>query len=301
MADMTPQDALIVGVALAIVAALVLTVDFVLVIAWLWPRDATPDGTRTPVFARKWSLVDPWIGGQAAVALLLWMIMLAMMVLAGSGANLVSKNSQPQVLIMLIGLILQNALLVAIPVAYLNFKYGERVRDIGFSWLPTRRQVAIGAAGGIALILAGSGVEAGISAIAPRVLPGHVWATLERLSKSFSVETMFPDIASDWLQFAGLFVAVAIAAPIGEEFFFRGFLHNSAKRRLGVFWGTLVSATAFALVHGGPLMVVAILPMGVILAVLYDRTGSLWVPIIVHAVNNGAAIVALRFLPEGWR
>ncbi len=300
MTEMNPQDALIVGVALAVVAALILAVDAILVIVWLWHRDAVAEGTRPPLFARQWSLVDPWVGGQVAVAVLIWLMVVAMVGMAAGGVDIMGKNSPGQLWAIMIGLVVQNILLVAVPVGYLNYRYGLRVRDVGFTRMPTKRQVLIGVVGGIALILLGAGLEVGITALAAKTLPSETWAMLERLSKSFSVEDMFPDIRTSWLQLGTLFVGAAIAAPVGEEFFFRAFLHNCAKRRLGVFWGTLLSAFAFALVHGGPLLVVAILPMGVALAWLYDRTQSLWVPIIVHAVNNGVAVLAMRFLPEAW-
>ncbi len=300
MMEMNAQDAMVIGVVFAIVAALILVVDALLVIIWLWHRDAVVAGIRPPLFARRWSLVDPWVGGQAAMAALIWIVLVAMIAMAAAGADIASHKSRTQMGIGLIGLIVQNVLLVAIPVSYMNFKYGVRVRDVGFTRVPTKRQALYGVVGGVALMLLGAGTESAVTAIASNVLPSDVWGTIERLSKGFGIDEMFPDIHRSWLQLAGLFVGAAIAAPIGEEFFFRAFLHNCAKRRLGAFWGTLLSATAFALVHGGPLLVLAILPMGVLLAWMYDRTQSLWVPIIVHAVNNGVSVLAMGFLPKGW-
>jgi len=33
--------------------------------------------------------------------------------------------------------------------------------------------------------------------------------------------------------------------------------------------------------------------LGIVLALLYERTGSLWPPIILHAINNGLALAVL--------
>jgi len=55
----------------------------------------------------------------------------------------------------------------------------------------------------------------------------------------------------------------------------------------------VVSALAFALIHVSPLGVVLIFPMGVLLAYVYERTQSLWVPILMHAVNNGIGVLLI--------
>ncbi|MBM3496322.1 MAG: CPBP family intramembrane metalloprotease [Armatimonadetes bacterium] len=300
MNDMTAQDALIIGLVLLAVVVVALAVDLALLIVWLWNRDAVIEGRREPVFARRWSLLDPWVGGQVVVAALVWVLLLAMIATMGATLGQGGNPTNTQMWIVIVGLVLQNVLLVGVPYAYIRYRYDLRLEDIGFAWLPTRRQAMLGVAGGIALILVGVGTEAAVTALAEKALPGDAWRMVERLTKSFSVDEMFPDLRKSWVQFGGLFIGAAIAAPIGEEFFFRAFLHNCAKRRLGIRWGTLLSATAFAVVHGGPLLVVAIIPIGIALAWAYDRTGSLWVPIIIHAVNNGVGVLAMRFLPEGW-
>jgi membrane protease YdiL (CAAX protease family) len=305
MSQLSPQDMTIVAVAFAVIAGVVVLVDGLLIIVWLWHRDAVVAGEREPVFARKWSLVDPWVGGQVAFALLVWIFFLAAFAVSFRAAvsGSAGRGAMPEmndVWFVLAALMVQNALLIAVPVVYLNYRYGVRVRDVGFSLQPTKRQVLLGIGLGVALVLVNGVAEAGMSSLAEHALPGAVWQTIERLSKAFSAGDMLKDVRTSWWQFAVVFLGIAVATPIGEEFFFRAFLHNCAKRRLGRVWGTLLSASAFALVHGGPLLVVAILPVGIVLAWAYDRTGSLWVPIIIHGVNNGLALLALRFLPEQW-
>ena len=41
----------------------------------------------------------------------------------------------------------------------------------------------------------------------------------------------------------------------------------------------------------------AILPMGILLAVAYDMTGSLWVSMTMHGVNNGIMVLAILLFP----
>jgi hypothetical protein len=108
---------------------------------------------------------------------------------------------------------------------------------------------------------------------------------------------MFEKISS--LQLKVLFaLAGAVAAPIGEEIFFRGFLYNALKRRLSIPAAIVISGLVFAMAHFGPLAVIVIFPMGMVLAYVYERTRSLWVTIAMHATNNGLAFVLALAFPH---
>jgi membrane protease YdiL (CAAX protease family) len=79
--------------------------------------------------------------------------------------------------------------------------------------------------------------------------------------------------------------------PIGEEVFFRGFIF-STLRRWGWAWAVTLSSLLFAAVHLQVVHFFPILLLGVVLAVLYQRTGSLVASIAVHGVNNLIAALA---------
>ena len=81
---------------------------------------------------------------------------------------------------------------------------------------------------------------------------------------------------------------LCVAAPIAEELFFRGLVHG-ALRRFGVPLATVLSATFFAGVHFVPAAIPVLFVVGVVLALLYERTGSLIPGIIVHACINSLA------------
>lgn len=78
-------------------------------------------------------------------------------------------------------------------------------------------------------------------------------------------------------------------APFVEELFFRGFLYKALKNGIGVWPGALASGAVFGLVHLKPAFFVPLAVLGVILALLYQRTGSIWPCIAVHAANNAIA------------
>jgi CAAX protease family protein len=89
----------------------------------------------------------------------------------------------------------------------------------------------------------------------------------------------------------------AVAAPVCEEIFFRGMLFRLLRDRLPFAAAVLLSATAFGLAHASPRINLALLPvfiyMGVVLALVYTRTGSLTTSIMLHATNNGIGTLAV--------
>jgi membrane protease YdiL (CAAX protease family) len=106
---------------------------------------------------------------------------------------------------------------------------------------------------------------------------------------------------SGW-QLCALAVLVTLG-PIFEELIFRGFLYNMTRSSISRDGTTrrvtadvvalIVSAAAFSLIHFNLSGFVAYFVAGAILAESYRRSGSLWVPIIAHMLNNGTAVVLL--------
>jgi uncharacterized protein len=99
-------------------------------------------------------------------------------------------------------------------------------------------------------------------------------------------------------QIALAVVAAVVLAPVAEELLFRGLLHRSLRSRWRIVPATVVSSFLFAVVHvdvvlSQPLALVGLTLVGAVLAVAYERTGSLLVPIVIHAVHNAITIIAV--------
>ena len=92
-------------------------------------------------------------------------------------------------------------------------------------------------------------------------------------------------------------LVTAVAVPICEEIFFRGMLFRLLRARFPLWAAVLLSAMAFGLAHASPGVSPALLPifmyMGVVLAVVYVRTGWLTNTILLHALNNAIATVVV--------
>ena len=90
-------------------------------------------------------------------------------------------------------------------------------------------------------------------------------------------------------QAAPMLITVAIAAPLGEELFFRGFALPALRGHLPTALAVLISGALFSALHLDPVGFVGLLEIGVMLALLRVWSGSLWPSVLAHAVNNGIA------------
>ena len=97
-----------------------------------------------------------------------------------------------------------------------------------------------------------------------------------------------------------LFVALAIAAPLGEELLFRGVIQRGYER-LGPRRAVILAGLLFAFFHLRLSGLVALLPISLALGYVVWRSNSLLAGILMHAANNTLAalfLILYSFRPE---
>jgi uncharacterized protein len=110
-------------------------------------------------------------------------------------------------------------------------------------------------------------------------------------------QTVAQDLGADEGTF-GLIVAgfmVICVAPFAEEFFFRGFFYRALRSRYSVLVAALMNGVLFGIIHydfsGSDALL--ILPplalLGFIFCLVFEKTGSLWPVVALHAFNNAIA------------
>jgi sodium transport system permease protein len=167
------------------------------------------------------------------------------------------------------------------------------VRHGGFDWTRTLSLRAPGLAGviGGAVLLSGAvpliwflgWLQNLIVPVAPSVLEG-----LQSLVTAESPR-----------RFAWLILLLAVTPAVCEEVVFRGVLLSST-RSLGPRRMILLNGTVFGLFHLSFETLVRFLPtatLGIVIAWAVWRTGSVWVGVLMHFLNNGA-IVVLASVPS---
>jgi len=101
---------------------------------------------------------------------------------------------------------------------------------------------------------------------------------------------------------AGASLLAVVVAPVAEETIFRSVLYLPLRQRLGPVAAGLVVAVLFSAGHGYLLGAAQLFVLSLVFSALFERSGSLWVPIAAHAAFNGvniALLLLLRFLVSG--
>ena len=96
-----------------------------------------------------------------------------------------------------------------------------------------------------------------------------------------------------WPALISMLVMAGFVAPLGEELAFRGLLFPWLRGQLGAGAGAVVSGLVFAILHGVPVLIPALTAIGIALALLYHRCGSLWPVIVAHGTFNAFMVIAL--------
>lgn len=91
------------------------------------------------------------------------------------------------------------------------------------------------------------------------------------------------------------FIVACLLAPVAEELIFRGFIYAGLRRTFNPILALPISAAIFGIAHLnlalGGMATVAV--MGIMLALVYERSHSLWPGIVAHGVHNLLAFLLL--------
>lgn len=120
--------------------------------------------------------------------------------------------------------------------------------------------------------------------------------------KSLEMETVQDPVAilkqtRDPVVLGLMILAATVMAPLWEEIVFRGYLHPVLKRFGGFWTGALCSSLFFSAVHNNAAALLPLFILGLLLAWLYEKTGSIWTPIAIHFCFNATAVLVILYGP----
>ncbi len=87
-----------------------------------------------------------------------------------------------------------------------------------------------------------------------------------------------------------LVLLAVVAAPLFEELFFRGFVFRGLANSWGWPAGAAMTAIVFGAAHLQLSVFLPLFALGFALAWVYQRTGSIWTSIALHAIFNGISV-----------
>ncbi|MGI9432435.1 MAG: CPBP family intramembrane glutamic endopeptidase [Myxococcota bacterium] len=85
--------------------------------------------------------------------------------------------------------------------------------------------------------------------------------------------------------------ALGLAPAIGEELLFRGLIQQTARHWVAPGTAVLISALAFGILHFDLAQSSAAFLMGLYLGIAVERSGSLFVAMVAHGLNNTLGVV----------
>lgn len=119
-------------------------------------------------------------------------------------------------------------------------------------------------------------------------------------SQSPVLSILFQVARSNNLPAIALFyLSLSVLAPLCEEPLFRGLLYQGLRARIGVAGGAIISALLFAVLHLDPGGLGPLFALGLVLAIVFEKSGSLVPSIITHGLWNGANFT-VSLLVSSW-
>lgn len=91
-----------------------------------------------------------------------------------------------------------------------------------------------------------------------------------------------------------LLLLVAGVVPFAEELFFRGMLYPLIRARTGAVAAVVLNAALFSLAHVIPQLLPGLFVVGLCLAYLRERSGSIWPSVCYHAIQNALALLLIN-------
>jgi hypothetical protein len=169
---------------------------------------------------------------------------------------------------------------------FVYIKYKDKIQSLGLQFRSFFKSMFLGLAGYVAII---------------PVLVAAVFIS-SGLASYFKLKPEARPILEAFLVQDGQFLLVYLmlivcfVGPVIEEVFFRGFVYTALRKRLSSFLSITISAFFFSWLHMTLFGFLPILILGILLAYLYEKNGTLIPSIIVHIVHNSAVVIFLLII-----
>lgn len=125
-------------------------------------------------------------------------------------------------------------------------------------------------------------------ALAPYVIPGYNADQQQALD--------FKDLTGVPSLIIG-FLGLVILPPVVEELLFRGHVFGNLRRYNNFWVSALITSILFGLAHGQWNVGIDVFALSIFLCILREKTGSIWMSMMLHGLKNGVAYFFLFIAP----
>jgi len=164
---------------------------------------------------------------------------------------------------------------------------GRAWKELGFKWGEARHTLTYGGLGAVVALVVSLGIMLLIVLVIYLLGGGNPLS-----AEAEQVETL---AGGQLLLSVGV---VVVLAPVFEELFFRGLFYPPLRRSLGPTLAIVIDGIVFGALHMRYLSIISLILVGMILAYVYEKTESLYAPIMTHALYNGMVVVISLLM--GW-
>lgn len=218
----------------------------------------------------------PWGSGDISWAIVIVVSAFPLLVLLGR-AIISATDITVSAATVLISIAIQ-LLLAVITVLFTVRKYGVAWRDLGFRDFAQGKSLFYAGAAVVASVMVVSlyGAVINYFGLQDRIPPMPIFKEQDRVLLTTGI------------------IAATVLAPVVEETFFRGFVFAGLRKTIGPSFAGIMSAALFAVAHMSLFLYPPVFLIGLLLAWVFHKTGSLWYGIAAHlAYNSLVAYIAL--------
>lgn len=114
----------------------------------------------------------------------------------------------------------------------------------------------------------------------------HIYDILDKLDKLIEESYLKIISAENVFDYFSVVLSAALVPAFCEEFLFRGFVQSSFEKKMKPFWAIIVTSIIFGVFHFNPFAILPLIALGAYFSYLAYATGSIFIPIILHFLNN---------------
>jgi membrane protease YdiL (CAAX protease family) len=132
------------------------------------------------------------------------------------------------------------------------------------------------------------------------IVPDRLVEAAKHVLPSFDYQSQVEEMIGPWPWWFAVLV-IGLGPGFWEELWCRGFIGRGLVGRYGFLGGVLLTSLLFGLLHLDPVHAVGTAFLGMCLHFVYVTTRSLWVPMLLHTMNNSVGVLAITVGPEEMR
>ena len=190
-------------------------------------------------------------------------------------ANAFSQFSSSTVGVIVI-VLLNELTMILSPLAFWKIKSFNPFKGVGFKRKVNGGQIAMTLPVSIGLLAGFMPIASAFMALVN--LTGYTYSGADIVVDSFGKLVLY-------------MIFVAALPAICEEILHRGMIARGASN-MSIFVAIILSSTIFSLMHGSPVQLVHQFFVGAVCCIVYFMTGSIWISILTHFLNNAITLVS---------